>query len=112
MFSKWSFPSGFPNKTLHAPLLSPHVPHTPPIPFFVIWSPIEYPWEVSIIPDIFLSTQSSNILILYQIIKYKGLSFVQLLKILYIANFSLDREIVVVEVRLIHKIKTLYITLA
>jgi hypothetical protein len=38
------FPSGFPTKTLYEPLLSapippPYVPHTPPISFFLMWSP-------------------------------------------------------------------------
>jgi hypothetical protein len=32
-------PSGFPTKTLYTPLLSPPVPHAPPISFFSIWSP-------------------------------------------------------------------------
>jgi hypothetical protein len=29
------FPSGFPTKTLYAPLLSPYVPHVPPISLFI-----------------------------------------------------------------------------
>jgi hypothetical protein len=33
------FSSGFPTKTLYAPLLSPYVLHVLPISFFLIWSP-------------------------------------------------------------------------
>ena len=32
-------PSGFPTKTLYAPLLSPYVLHALPIPVFLTWSP-------------------------------------------------------------------------
>ena len=32
------FISGFPTKTLYAPLLSPYMLHTPPISYFSIWS--------------------------------------------------------------------------
>ena len=32
------FPSGLPTKTLYAPILSPILPHAPPLSFFLIWS--------------------------------------------------------------------------
>ena len=36
------FPSGFPTKTLYAPLLFPYMPQTPPMLFFLIWSFVLY----------------------------------------------------------------------
>jgi hypothetical protein len=36
------FPSRFLTKDLHMPLLSPYVLHSPPISFFLIWSPEKY----------------------------------------------------------------------
>jgi len=36
------FPTGFPNKTLYTPLLSPYALHAPPISFFSILSPEQY----------------------------------------------------------------------
>ena len=40
--AKWSFPSGFPTKTLYTPLLSLYVLYAPPIPFFSILLPEQY----------------------------------------------------------------------
>ena len=39
-------PSGFTTKTLHAPLLPPHMLHSPPITSFFTWSP-KYYWVQS-----------------------------------------------------------------
>jgi hypothetical protein len=36
--SKWSPSLSVPTKLLYAPLLSPYMPHSPPISLFFIWS--------------------------------------------------------------------------
>ena len=46
--SKWSFPSGFPTKTLYTPSSSPCVLPTQPNSFFSIWSHNNIGWGVQI----------------------------------------------------------------
>ena len=53
------FPSGFPTKTLYAPLLPPYALHALPISFFSIWSPEQY-WVRSTVHHHKITAQKTN----------------------------------------------------